>query len=149
MPYIYNDEDNAPMSESQLEEVNRHTGNRSAVEGVLDMLGLIGGCRECAYVIDSIEGFLQCNGLISAEQLQFLQLMCVGCHGKGTGDIQPEHKRRINKDWQDRREWVNAHGLRCRCLYCPNVYRIYGEYKNPDDEWIAIEDYCGDCKYYE
>lgn len=168
MPYIYNDEDNYPMNEDYIfradlnydesgqfyrdreaEEDAKREKMRNAVKGVLDMLGLEGGCRKCKHMTDPVEGFLRYNSLVSGEQMMYLRMICAGCHGKGTGAINPEHEKRLDKFWQERREWVNDHGLRCRCLYCPNVYRIYGEYKNPDDEWIAIEDYCGDCKYFE
>ena len=115
------------------------------MEGLLDMLNLDGDCRKCPYITETADGFLQ-NGCISTEQVDYLHLMCVGCHGKGKPD--PSHEKRLDKDWAEMTEWVKDIGLRHSCIYCANVYRVYGQYKDPDDEWKAMEDLCGDCKYW-
>lgn len=122
---------------------------RQAVEGLADMLELTGDCRKCPYFTELAEGFLDKNGLIATEQFEFLKMQCSICDGKGTGKPKDEkHRRWLEKDWADLQEWVKDMDLKYRCAWCPNVYRVYGQYKDPDDEWKAIEDLCCNCKYF-
>ena len=91
MPYIYNDEDNAPMVEHfefEREEIAREREEleakwneriekeRQAIDGLADMLELTGACRECPDFTELAEGFLDDNGLISIEQFDFLKMQC-------------------------------------------------------------------------
>jgi hypothetical protein len=166
--YIYNDEDNAPMLDPYVEpfeyerkEIAREREDyeakwneriekeRQAVEGLADMLELTGDCRKCPDFTELAEGFLDDNGLISIEQFDFLKMQCSICGGKGTGKPKDEqHEKWRDKSWQDIMEWVKGYDMKFHCLWCPNVYRIYGQYKDPDDEWNAIENLCMDCKYF-
>lgn len=175
--YIYDDEDNVPMNEDPDFILHHVTGylsrqemnyvesgqadrdraekkeaeaekKRQALEGVLDMLGLQGKCRECPEVYELAEGFLWQNGQISMQQMEFLKLQCVGCKGKGTGDIDPQHEKRLAKQWGDLCEWANDMNLAVRCRWCTNLYEVYGQYKDPDDEWDAMEEICGKCRYF-
>lgn len=174
--YIYDNEDNEPMND--IENLHHVTGYLSfeemrqvesgeysahlaekleaekeklldAIEGLADMLELTGKCRECPDFTELAEGFIDQNGLIANEQVDFLKMQCSICGGKGTGKPKDEkHEKWVEHHWDDLKEWVKNSGLKYRCLWCPNVYRIYGNYKDPDDEWEAIEDHCGKCKYF-
>ena len=180
MPYIYNDEDNNPMNEDPImkyttymtrvqmefdesdlpdhfyyehERVIRNYMEDKALDGLALVLGMSEGCRECPWFIETAEGFFDEDNQISAEQMDYLHLMCVGCKGKETGKINPEHEDRLLKEWKDLCEWVKdlipGSGPKTyRCQYCPNVYRVYGKYKDPDDDWKAIEDLCCNCKHF-
>lgn len=193
MPYIYNDEDNAPMNDEAFapggglypryndcgeDLLMKYTGYQSEAEAryyenggyeadleakeearrqqyeelkenLLDELKLEGGCRECPYILETAEGFIDENGSVTFEQKEFLRLQCSGCHGKGTGNIQPEHEKRLIKWWDEIVEWATMCELKPnRCPWCPKVYEVYGKYKDPDDEWRALEDACGNCKYF-
>ena len=124
---------------------------KEALEGLLDVLGLTGGCRKCPYITETAEGFLNSSNSISVGQLDFLKACCAGCDGKGTGKIQPEHGERLTRWWNDIVEWVKLAGLKTyHCPWCAKVYEIYGRYKDPDDEWNAIDspEGCSKCKYF-
>ena len=146
--YIYSDEDNAPMIDDAWEAARDRAEQKRKgdLNGLLDMLEIEGSCRECPYITETAEGFLQ-NGLISTEQMDYLHIMCAFCGGRGKGNCKPNEDR-LDKDWADLTEFVKNLGLRHRCIYCANVYRVYGQYKDPDDEWNAIEDLCKNCKYF-
>lgn len=147
MPYIYGDEDNYPMNEVMWEEERRERAEqkrKTALNGLLDMLKLEGGCRKCPHIIETAEGFLD-KGNICMEQMDYLHILCVICGGK---DGKPKREDRLDKDWRERSEWVKEMGMRHSCIYCPNVYRVYGMYKDPDDEWKAMEDRCEYCRYW-
>lgn len=161
--YVYDDEDNSQMLDDQWEAERERSAQemderwaaerekaeqkkRDEMEGLLDMLGLEGSCRDCYHITETAEGFLD-NGYVSTEQIDYLHILCVICGGRGKGNCKP-NDHYLDKDWSDRIEWVKGYGMKHRCLYCPNVYRIYGQYKDPDDEWKAIEDLCGKCKYF-
>jgi hypothetical protein len=149
--YVYDNEDNAPMIDEKWEAAREKAAQkqRDAMDGLADMLELTGGCRECEYFTELAEGFIDKNGLIANEQFDFLKMQCSICGGKGTGKPKDEqHRKWIEKDWADLMEWVKDIGLRYRCNWCPNVYRVYGQYKDPDDEWKAMEDLCCNCKYF-
>ena len=169
--YIYNDADNYPMNDeffritgyhSQAELEYYESGQaeadrmeemiekeRQAVEGLADMLELTGECRDCPEFTELAEAFLDENGLIANEQFDFLKRQCFLCGGNGTGKPKDElHKKRRDGEWQDIVDFVNGYEMKHRCLFCPNVYRIYGQYKDPDDEWKALEDMCCNCKYF-
>ena len=149
--YVYNDEDNAPMIDEAWEAARGKAAQkqRNAIEGLADVLGLTGDCRKCSEFTDLAEGFLDKNGLIANEQLRFLEMQCSMCGGKGTGKPKDEkHEKWRDNCWQDIMEWVKLMNMKFRCCWCPNVYRVYGQYKDPDDEWKAMEDLCGNCKYW-
>ena len=156
--YIYNDEDNAPMNDERWEqfhlmleakEADREAKEKEQLNGVLDMLKLEGGCRKCPFMTWKIKGYMREAEQITSNQLEFLRLQCAGCHGKGTGKIQPEHEKRLAKDWIDLIEWCDLYELnQDHCPWCGNVYEVYGQYKDPDDEWKAMESLCGNCKYF-
>lgn len=146
--YVYDNEDNAPMIDEKWEAERQKAAQRrrNELEGLKDMLGLEGSCRECPHITETAEGFLG-NGIISTEQVDYLHMMCVICGGRGKGNCKPDEDR-LNKDWADMTEWVKLMGMRHSCIYCSNVYRVYGNYKDPDDEWNAMEDLCCKCKYF-
>ena len=168
--YVYNDEDNAPMNDDPFEEkewISRENHlkqmerdraeqkdakierRKGWVEGLADMLELTGDCRKCYHFTELAEGFLDQNGQIANEQLDFLKMQCSVCGGMGTGKPKDEkHEKWLEKHWDDLMEWVKLSGLNFRCCWCPNVYRVYGQYKDPDDEWKAIECLCCNCKYF-
>lgn len=164
MPYIYNDEDNEPMVEPfefERDEIAREReefeakwnkrieNERQAVEGLADILGLTGDCRKCPDFVELAEGYFSYNGQVSNEQIDFLKMQCSLCEGKCTGKPKDEqHEKWRDHYWQDFMQWVMQIGLKHRCLFCPNTYRIYGQYKDPDDEFKAMEDLCGNCKYW-
>ena len=179
MPYIYNDEDNVPMNDPveqlhhvtgylSFEEMNafesgeleewleaekeaRYQRERDALDGLLDMLNLTGKCRECPYVVELAEGFLDKNGLISNEQFEYLERSCKLCGGKGTGIVPEKVQGWLDKEWFDRLKWANSVFPRMSCAWCPTAFRIYGQYKDPVDEWNAIDsrDGCANCKYFQ
>lgn len=179
MPYIYNDEDNAPMiedpfdihnptvyscraemeawdsgeAECRLSEKKEADYNRrkDALDGLLDMLELKGKCRECHNITELAEGFLDGNELISNEQFNYLEGICKICGGKETGVTPEKQQGWIDKDWDDRLEWAISTLPRMSCAWCPNAFRIYGQYKDPDDEWDAIDskDGCANCKIFQ
>ena len=172
--YIYNDEDNAPMedpwmkytvysskaeadyyenggheAEIEAKEAAYQEKKKGWMDGLLDILKLEGGCRECPWINETAEGFMDDNGQITGNQLDYLRHMCLGCKGKGTGKINIEHDDRLAKEWQEFKEWVKDFGLNhWFCPWCKNVYEVYGQYKDPDDEWKAIEDLCGNCRHF-
>ena len=177
--YIYNDEDNYPMnddpfcgphnptvytSREEMEYVESGQWEqdqaekkdawmhkqREALDGLLDMLGLTGKCRECANITELAEGFLDENGLISNEQFDDLEGICKLCGGKGTGITPEKQQGWIDREWDDRYEWAKSVFPRASCAWCPTAFRIYGQYKDPDDEWNAIDSPggCGNCKYF-
>lgn len=149
MSYVYSDEDNCPMNEEQWQAERAWAKEKAArktqdcVEGLADMLELTGECVKCHHFVDLAEGFMDKNGLISNEQFDFLKMQCYVCGGNGKPNDQ------VEKVWDDLMEWVDRVGLRfSHCAWCPNVYRVYGKYKDPDDEWKAIEKLCSNCKYW-
>ena len=146
--YVYNDEDNAPMIDEAWEAAREKARQKKQDElnGLLDMLGIEGSCRECPHIMETAEGFLG-NGLISNEQVRYLELMCVVCGGRGKGNCKPNDAR-LDKDWADLTEWVKNMFMRHSCIYCANVYRVYGQYKDPDDEFKAMDNLCTNCKYW-
>lgn len=173
--YVYDDEDNESMNDrvmkyttysSRAEMEYYESGQadqdafvrkweeekekeRRAVEGLADMLELTGDCRKCPDFVELAEGFFSYNGLISSEQVDFLKHQCSACGGKGTGKPKDEkHEKWRDGLWSDIVEWVHNNEMRCRCCWCQNTFRIYGNYKDPDDEWKAIEEACGNCKYF-
>ena len=180
MNYIYNDEDNAAMNDdpfsgphnptvySSYEEMRAiesgeyfaHLKERMEAErqkqkdhldGLLDMLGLKGKCRECPWITELGDGFLDKNGLISNEQIEYLESACRLCGGKGTGIIPEKVQGWLDNEWGDRLEWAKNTLPRISCAWCPMAFRIYGQYKDPDDEWDAIDskDGCANCKYFQ
>ena len=181
MPYIYNDEDNNPMNDPyenlhhvtgclsfkemravesgeyeerlDAEKEARYQQERDAMDGLLDMLGLTGKCRECPYVVELAEGFFDENGLISNEQYEYLEHNCKLCTGQGGGNgVVPEKVQGwLDNEWNDRLEWAKNTLPRMSCAWCPNAFRIYGQYKDPDDEWNAIDSKtgCANCKYFQ
>lgn len=164
--YLYENEDNAAMLDERWEAERERSAQRmderwaekrekaaqkqrSAIEGLADMLGLTGNCRECPSFTELAEGFIDRNGMISNEQVDFLKMQCSTCGGMGTGKPKDErHEKWRDRQFQDIMEWVKLNDLKLRCCWCPNVYRIYGQYKDPDDEWKAIEKACCNCKYF-
>lgn len=171
--YIYNDEDNYPMDDpdkfyratgyNSMKELEYYESGqadadrleaeiekeRQAVAGIADILGLTGACRTCPEFTELAEGFLDKEHQISAEQLRFLEMQCSLCGGKGTGKpLDEKHAKRVEHHWQDVMEWVKVNDMKFHCLWCPNTYRVYGQYKDPDDEWKAIEDLCCNCKHF-
>ena len=168
MDYVYADEDNAAMVDERW-EMERNLARerwqekqaeardleqqkqRDALDGLLDMLGLTGGCRECPNIIELAEGFLDSNGLIANEQIEYLEHVCKTCGGKGTGVVPEKAQAWIDYEWSDRLEWARANLPRYSCAWCPVAFRIYGQYKDPDDEWKAIDsaDGCANCKYFK
>ena len=134
------------------EKLERQEKEKEVTEGVLDELGLTGGCRKCPWILEPLEGFWDDDWNISGEQLLYLRLTCIGCKGKGTGHADPEHEKRLMEDWNELTEWVKGMGIQNparRCLWCRNVYAVYGKFKDPDDEWNAFEDLCKDCKIFQ
>jgi hypothetical protein len=179
MNYVYNDEDNNPMNDP-VENLHHVTGylsfeemravesgeyfahleerkeaeqqkRKDNLDGLLDLLQLTGKCRECPNVCELGEGFLDKNGLISNEQVEYLEHICKVCGGKGTGIIPEKAEAHLDKEWADRLEWAKSVFPRYSCAWCPTAFRIYGQYKDPDDEWNAIDspDGCANCKYFQ
>lgn len=178
MPYIYNDEDNNPMnddpfvgahnptvysSRAEMEYVEsgqwdrdreeaeeaRRQKQEDALDGLAMVIGLSEKCRECPYFYETAEGFLYKNHQISVEQMDYLKHLCAGCKGKETGEPDQATEQRLYKEVVDLREWMHGLGLKgWKCENCPNVYRVYCKYKDPDDEWKAIDDLCCNCKYF-
>lgn len=135
------------------ERVIRNYMEDKALDGLALVLGLSEKCLECPYFYETAEGFLDNENQISTEQMEYLKIQCAGCKGQANGFPDPKHEERLDKEWKDLCEWVKdiIHGTGpkvYRCQYCPNVYRVYGKYKDPDDEWKAIEDLCCNCKYF-
>ena len=150
--YVYDNEDNAPMMDErwQAEREKSEKKLRDSIEGLADMLELTGDCRKCPEFTELAEGFLDKNGQIATEQFDFLKMQCSLCGGKGTGKPKDEtHAKYVEHHWRDLMEFVKEYNLKFRCCWCPNVYRVYGNYKDPDDEWKALEGYCCDCKYFQ
>jgi hypothetical protein len=149
--YVYSDEDNNPMIDEawQAERERAEQKRKERLSGVLDMLGVYGECRNCAEVCELAQGYLDRTGQISAEQFHFLKMQCSACGGMGTGKPKDEkHEKWRDNCWNDLLEWVKLNELKFRCAWCPNVYMVYGQYKDPDDEWKALEDLCCNCKYF-
>ena len=167
MNYLYSDEDNYPMDDNRWEtEMDRakelsdeararakylaDKKNQDALECLADMLELTGDCRTCHCFTDLAEGYFDKRYQISAEQLDFLKLQCHTCGGMGTG--KPKDKR--HEEWRDHlwdnlMEWIEGSGLKfSTCAWCENVYKVYGYYKDPDEEWEAIENLCINCKHF-
>ena len=168
MGYVYGDEDNAAMLDDRWEHERElaiermeekrakekelaYQKQKDALDGLLDMLGLTGGCRECPNIIEAAEGFLDRNGMIANEQIEYLEHVCKMCGGKKTGVVSEKAQKHIDKDWLDRLEWARANLPRYSCAWCPVAFRIYGQYKDPDDEWKAIDsaDGCANCKFFQ
>lgn len=178
MGIIYDDEDNAPMVEDpwlkysvysckgeadyyesgqweadeEAKEAARDAKQKECMDGILDMLQLTGGCRKCSWIIETAEGFIAEGQSVSSEQLDYLHLMCVGCHGKGTGEMQPEHDARLTREWGERVEFIKNAGMSMiHCPWCPKFFEVYGKYKDPDDEWNALDskERCMNCKCFE
>ena len=158
------DAQEAILEERREEERQKE---KEAINGLADALGLSEGCRKCPWFYETAEGFLYTDHQLKTpvgsiyidyqptvkdiivEQMDYLRIMCIGCKGKDTGKINPEHEERLQKEYDEFREWLNGLGLKSwRCDSCPNAYRVYGYYKDPDDEWKAIEDLCCKCKYF-
>ena len=139
---------------SERKEAERQM-RRDALEGVLDSLELTGGCRECPYIVELAEDFLYENGLISNEQYRYLEHCCKLCVGQGGGNgtgVVPEKVQGwLDNEWKDRYEWAKGVFPKTSCAWCPTAFRIYGEYKDPDDEWNAIDSKngCANCKYFQ
>lgn len=168
MDYVYADDDNAAMTDERWEAERNRTDERwqeeqserrdrqdqkkrDALDGLLDMLCLTGGCRECPNIVELAEGFLGSNGLIANEQIEYLEHVCKTCGGKGTGVVPEEAQEWIDYEWEDRLYWARANLPRYSCAWCQVAFRIYGQYKDPDDEWKAIDsaDGCANCKYFQ
>lgn len=149
---FYEGIEEARAERQEEERIAREEAEKEATERILDQLKLAGKCRECAWILETLEGFWDDNLEISAEQLEYLRLTCVGCKGKETGQADPEHENRLIKEWDELTEWVKGMGITnpaIRCLWCKNVYKVYGKYKDPDDEWKAFEDLCQNCKIFQ
>jgi hypothetical protein len=122
---------------------------QEAIHEIADEIGLEGKCKDCYYFYELAEGFLDEFNRISNEQLEFLRLQCSGCKGKGSGKPDPEHEERMSEWFDDLLEWTENMGMnQSHCPWCANVYRVFGQYKDPDDEWNAMENLCGNCKYW-
>jgi hypothetical protein len=52
------------------------------------------------------------------------------------------------KAFDDLREWVKNMNMKPSCVWCPKVEEVYGYYKDPDDEWKAMERLCEKCKFW-
>ena len=111
---FYEGIERARIERMEAERLEREEKEKEVTEGVLDELGLTGGCRECPWILEALEGFWDDNWNISAEQLEYLRLTCVGCKGKGTGQADPEHEKRLMKEWNELTEWVKGMGIRPR-----------------------------------
>lgn len=138
------------FADLEAKEEAKRQKEKETIDGVMDVLGLTGKCRECAWISELAEGFLF-RDQISGEQLDYLEHICKLCGGKGTGVIPEKHEEWINNDWNDRLEWAKMVLPRYSCAWCPTAFRIYGQYKDPDDEWNAIDSPggCANCKYFE
>ena len=137
----------------EAKEESRRQKKRDALDGLLDMLELTGKCRECPNVCEMAEGFIDENGLISNEQYMYLEHNCKLCvgqgGGKGTGVVPEKVQKWLDQEWNDRFEWAKDTLPKMSCAWCPNAFRIYGQYKDPDDERKAIESQCANCKYFQ
>ena len=155
--YIYNDEDNSPMNDPYYRIFQQEIKDalmqkqEDFLEFILDELELTGKCRRCPYIVELTEGCMDNNGLISDEQFNYLTWMCKVCGGKGTGVIPEDKKKFLDKDWDYRLDWAKENLPSMSCAWCPTAFRIYGKYKDPDDEWNAIDstDGCANCKYFQ
>ena len=179
MSYIYNDEDNVAMNDpfENLQEVTcymsfeemravesgeyyahlderkeaEYQKQQDALDGLLDALCLEGKCRRCPNIVELAEEFMDKEHQISNEQFEYLEGICKICGGQGTG-VTPERKQTyIDNEWNDRLEWAKLNLPRMSCAWCSVAFRIYGQYKDPDDEWKAIDskDGCANCKYFQ
>ena len=179
MPYIYNDEDNVAMNDP-IETLNNITGYISfeemravesgkysahknemkdalmqkqddALECLLDMLNLKGKCRSCPNIVELAESCMDKECQISEEQFQYLEHTCKVCGGQKTGVTPEKQQAWLDKEWDDRLEWAKNVLPRMSCAWCPTAFRIYGQYKDPDDEWKAIDNKtgCANCKIFQ
>ena len=167
MNYNNYDEDGYPIADEHddewleiaaLERIDRqieeaHRKQQQALDGLAMVCGLSEACREkrCPWFYEAAEAFLNKDNQVSVEQMDYLRISCAGCKGKETGEVDPVHDDRLTKEWNERLDWIKWLGIKqyWHCQLCPNVYRVYGQYKDPDDEWKAIEDLCCDCKYFQ
>ena len=107
-------------------------------------------CHDCEWFNELAEGLMDDNGDMEMDQWEFLQLQCAGCHGKTDGKRTDHDEEHLLKHWCDFTDWVDSLGLKYGCRFCKVVYRIYGKYKDPDDEWNAIDSRngCMNCKRF-
>lgn len=120
-----------------------------AVEHFLDELK-DDGClqceqHKCEFVTDLIYGFLDDNFMIGTGQYEFIRQRCTLC-----GRMEPEKRDDfLNNEWGNYMDWVNGQWHRFGCVWCYKPLNIYGNFKDPDDEWNEIEKQCGKCKYFD
>ena len=54
-------------------------------------------------------------------------------------------QHQIAREEADYIEWCKSYGVTRDCYDCMILQKIYGNYKDPDDEWKAIDRACSDC----
>lgn len=131
----------------------REEKHKEWMDGILDELKLTGGCRECPWIIETAEWWEDKDSEYkpTPEQMHFLHLACVGCHAKGTGEMSPADEKRVQRYFDDFDEWMTGLGLdKTYCTGCPVPYEVYGKYKDPDDEWNALDskERCLNCEHF-
>ena len=45
----------------------------------------------------------------------------------------------------DFEEWLNAYDFHGVCRRCTYIREIFGKYRDPDDEWRAMDEICNKC----
>ena len=169
--YIYNDEDNAPMNDDPFDgphnptvynyreemkyyesgqyerdlearEASVRKRHEDAIKSVMDQLGLEGKCRKCDWIQDLADGFLTDDDKMFSSQFDYLKSLCSSCdHGK--------HIDRVERYWNDMCDFTKGFDMRFSCNWCHVPYEVYGQHKDPDDDWKDIESRCIDCRYFQ
>ena len=94
---------------------------------------------------DPIETLNNITGYISFEEMRAVESGKYSAHKNEMKDVL------MQKQDDDRLEWAKNVLPRMSCAWCPTAFRIYGQYKDQDDEWKAIDSKtgCANCKIFQ
>jgi len=127
----------------------REQQREEALENLAIELGLSEKCaKNCFNFYELADGFFDDDFCVSDRQADFLKAWCCCCKGKEEGKPDEKMQKTKDKQWDDLMYFLDVYELKIHCAWCQKLYEVYGQYKDPDDEWKALENLCCNCKHF-
>ena len=136
--------------DQQAEKEARYEAEREALINLAEELGLSENCaKNCYHFYELAEGFFDDDFAVTTEQADFLKAWCCSCKGKAEGKPDEAMQKIKDKQFDDLQAFIEHNGMKYgHCTWCSKLYEVFGKFKDPDDEWKALEERCGKCQYW-